>query len=109
VVEVKTPGQAAGVQVTVDRDLKRSDYSSITEGQVAPYGGATLHYHHVTVSSWPAIQIERYTGSQVDGIFTITNTHRYSFQVQMITGTPPFPASSLGGYRTIVHTMQLPF
>ena len=109
VVDVRTPHQAVGIQVTVDQDLKRSDYSSIPEGKVAPYGGATLHYHHVTVSSWPSIQIQRYTGSQVDGIFTIANTHRYSFQVQMITATPPFSADALTGYQTVVRTIHLPF
>jgi hypothetical protein len=107
VLTVKVPKNVAGVQVTVDQNL--SHYSSISEGTVSPFYGDTLHYHHLTVSGWPAIQIERYTGKTLDGISTITNTHSNSFDVQMITGTPPFTADVLSGYHTIVKTMKLPF
>jgi hypothetical protein len=106
---VKVPNNSAGIQVTVDQNLAGSQYGGIPEGKLVPYGGDTLHYHHLTVSGWPAIQIERYTGQTLDGISTITNTHSNSFDVQMITATPPFTGDVLSGYHTIVRTMKLPF
>lgn len=106
-LNVKTPGNAAGIQITVDHDL--ANYSSIPEGDVVPYGADTLHYHHLTVGGWPAIQIDRYNGKQLDDISTIVNTRTYSYQVQMLTGTPPFSSSALSGYHTVVQSMKIPF
>lgn len=109
VVTVQVPGNSAEVQVTVDRDLV--DYRSIAEGAIAkaPGGADTLHYHHLRVSGWPAIQIQRFSGTKIDEIDTITNTHQYSFDVRMVTGTPPFTADAQSGYNTIVSTLNLPF
>lgn len=110
VVDVKTRGNQAGVRITVDHNLL--NYSTIPEGKIAPDpngGPDTFHYHRLTVSGWPAIQIERFNGTKVDSIDTITNTHDYSFDVQIITGSPPFPADISDGYNTIVQTLHLPF
>lgn len=107
VLPVKTPGNAQGIQVAVDRNL--TQYATIPEGKVVPYGADSLHYHHLTVGGWPAIQIERYNKGTLDGIFTITNTTRYSYNVEMITGTPPFSSDALAGYHTIVKALKLPF
>jgi hypothetical protein len=110
VLNITTPVSVAGARITVDKDMV--DYTNIPEGKIAndPNGGPdTFHYHHLTVSGWPSIQIERFSGTQIDGIDTITNTHQYSYDVQMITPSPPFPAKVLSGYRTIVKTLNLPF
>lgn len=107
---ITTSDSVAGARITVDNN--RVDYSKIPEGKIAndPNGGPdTFHYHHLTVSGWPSIQIERFSGTKIDGIDTITNTHSYSYDVQMITAYPPFSPKVMAGYRTVVHTLKLPF
>lgn len=110
VVDLTVPSGSVGMEVTVDKDL--ISYSTIPEGKVAPDpngGPLTYHYHHTKVSDWPAIQIERFHGTTFDSIDTIANTRQYSYDIRAITGTPPFSASFMSGYQTIVKTMKLPF
>jgi len=98
----------ANLQITVDQNLQ--DYSTIPEGKIAndPNGGPdTFHYHHLQVSSWPSIQIQRYSGSSVDEVDTITNTRQYSYDVRMLAGGSPFSASTTTGYYTIVRRLRL--
>lgn len=109
-LNITTPVSVAGARITVDQN--RVNYSDIPEGKIAndPNGGPdTFHYHHLNVSGWPSIQIERFNGTKIDGIDTITNTHQYSYDVQMITPNPPFSPSVIAGYRTLVRTLKLPF
>ncbi|MDQ2745024.1 MAG: hypothetical protein M3Z66_22395 [Chloroflexota bacterium] len=110
VVPVTTPHNIAGVQVTVDHQV--IPLPTFVEGRVAadPSGGPdTFHYHHLKVSGWPAMQIKRYSGTTVDGVFTIINTRTLSYQVEMITAQPPFPPTAFNGYNTIVRTLKIPF
>lgn len=108
-ISFTTPGNAAGIQVQVDRQV--TPFPAFQEGHVAhdPSGPDMLHYHHLRVSGWPAMQIQRYNGSKVDGMFTIVNTHSLSFTIEMVTPNPPFSANSVSGYDTVVRTIKLPF
>lgn len=108
-VSFSTPGKAAGVQIQVSRQV--TPFPPFIEGHVAhdPNGPDMLHYHHLRASGWPAMQITRYSGTQMDGIFTIINTHTRSFTVEMVTPNPPFSAAATAGYNTMVRTIKLPF
>jgi hypothetical protein len=110
IVDITTPGNAEGVQLTVDTDL--TPYASIPEGKVVndPNGGPdTLQYHHLVVAGWPALQVKRFNGTVVDSYDTIVNTHDHSYDLRMATGTPPFPATALQAYNEILRTLKLPF
>lgn len=108
-VSFTTPGKVAGVQVQVSRQV--TPFPTFQEGHVAPdpSGPDMLHYHHLRVSGWPAMQIQRYNGTQVDGMFTFINTRALSFTVEMITPNPPFSTRTLSGYNTMVRTIKVPF
>lgn len=108
-VSFTTPGRAAGVQIQVSRQV--TPFPSFQEGHVAPdpSGPDVLHYHHLRVSGWPAMQIRRNTGSTVDGMFTIINTRTLSFTIEMVTPNPPFSTRTVSGYNTMVRTIKLPF
>lgn len=109
-VHITPPSSQVDFRVTVDKSLQ--DYSTIPEGKIVndPQGGPdTFHYHHLNVSSWPAIQIQRFSGTTVDEIDTITNTHQYSYNVRMLSATPPFPANVMDGYNRVVRTLRVPF
>ncbi len=108
-VNFTTPGKVAGVQIQVSRQV--TPFPPFVEGHVAqdPNGPDLLHYHHLRVSGWPAMQISRYSGTKVDGLFTIVNTRTLSFTIEMVTPNPPFSAASNAGYSTMVHSIKLPF
>lgn len=108
-VNFTTPGKVAGVQIQVSRQA--TPFPPFAEGHVAhdPNGPDMLHYHHLRVSGWPAMQIERYSGTKVDGLFTIINTRTLSFTIEMVTPNPPFSTRSTAGYNTLVRTIKLPF
>jgi hypothetical protein len=110
IVDITTPGNNEGVQFTVDQDL--TPYIRIPEGKVVPNPGGgpdTLQYHHLTIAGWPALQVRRFTGAVVDSYDTITNTHDHSYDLRMATATPPFPATALRAYDTVLNTLKLPF
>ncbi len=110
VVNVNTPNNVEGVRIQVDRHV--IPLGTFQEGHVAPdpSGGPDMfHYHHAHVSGWPAMQVQRYNGSKIDGIFTIVNTRTLSFTIEMVTPNPPFSRSALSGYDTILRTIKLPF
>jgi hypothetical protein len=108
-VNFSTPSKVAGVQIQVSRQV--TPFPPFVEGHVAhdPNGPDMLHYHHLRASGWPAMQIERYSGTKVDGMFTIINTHTLSFTIEMVTPNPPFSAGATAGYKTMVRTIKLPF
>jgi hypothetical protein len=110
VLTLQTPNRQVGVDVTVDHDP--IPFPTFPEGKVAhdPSGGPDLfEYHHAKVSSWPAMRILRYSGKQVDGYFTVVNTHSQSYQIRMITGNPPFKASQITAYMAMVRSFKIPF
>lgn len=108
IVSVSIPGNAEQAQVTLDRNLLA--YQSIPEGKEVPAGnGSFYRYHHTTLAGWPAIQVQRINSGKADEIDTIANTHDYKYDVRMVTGTPPFDASSTSGYRQIVRSLKVPF
>lgn len=109
-VNLKTPNNVVGVRIQVDHQV--TPFPPFEEGHVAPNPGGgpdMLHYHHMHVSGWPAMQIQRYNGTKVDGMFTIVNTRSLSFTIEMVTPYPPFSRSTLSGYNAIVRTIKLPF
>jgi hypothetical protein len=110
VVSITTPGSQEGVEFTVDQQIQ--DYSKIPEGKVVPAPGGgpdTLQYHHLVVAGWPALQVKRFSGQQIDSYDTIINTHDHSYDLKMATGTPPFPPSAVDSYNALLRTLQLPF
>jgi hypothetical protein len=110
VVDINTPGNTQGVEFTVDQSIQ--DYSKIPEGKVVndPSGGPdTFEYHHLMVAGWPAIQVKRFNGTNVDSYDTIVNTRDNSYDLKMATGTPPFSASALRSYNKVLSTLKLPF
>lgn len=110
VLPIHIPGDVGDLEITMDGDVVQ--FPSFVEGHCAPdpRGPAnTFCYYHAHVSGWPAMHINRISGGQIDSIDTITNTHTRSYDVRIVTGTPPFPANVMSGYKTIVRTLKVPF
>jgi hypothetical protein len=96
--------------VTVDGDVV--PLPSFQDGEVRPDPNSSAHtfqYFHTTLSGWPAMRVNRFTGKQLTEKDTIANTHSRSYDVRMLTVNPPFAAAVNRGYATIVRTMKVPF
>jgi hypothetical protein len=110
ILPITVPGGAAGLEVTVDGNVFQ--IPTFSDGKIAPdpSGGPDFyHYYHATVSSRPAMRVERWSGKNMDEVDTLANTSKYSYDIRMDTGSPPFPAGVTAAYATIVTTMKLPF
>lgn len=110
IVDLRPKDNSVDFQVTVDRNV--IPIPAFPEGKIAhdPNGGPDIyHYHHLNVSGWPAMGIQRFNGSQVDGLFTIINTHSLSYQVRMIVANPPVNQSQTNDYNMVVHSLKIPF
>jgi hypothetical protein len=108
-LDVKLPTNAAQLSITVDGNVQT--FPQFTNGHhgTIPGDPHDYVYFHDKLSGWPAMRIKRYTGKQITEIDTIANTRTRSYDVRMLTATPPFSPDSLAGYETIVHTMKVPF
>jgi hypothetical protein len=110
VLDITVPNSSAEVSVTMDRDV--IPFPSFPNGKTAPDPNGPTHtfqYFHARVAGWPAMDIRRFTGKQITERDTITNTTSRSYDVRALTVNPPFSASLISGYETIVHTLKLPF
>lgn len=109
VVDITLPRNEAGLSVTVDGDIQQfPKFPNGRRGRI-PGDPHTYVYFHRTVSQWPAMRVERYSGATLNEIDTIVNTRKASFDVRMITSNPPFSSRATYGYDTIIRTLKLPF
>lgn len=108
VVPVTAPGDVAQLEVTVDgRVFQIPDF---TDGKTAPAGGdATYHYFHARVGGLPAMRVERREAQKTNEVDTLFNTRTRSYDVRILTASPPLSVSSLQAYRTIVGSISVPF
>ena len=53
--------------------------------------------------------IRRFTGKQITEVDTVTNTRTRSYDVRMLTATPPFSADITQGYNHVVSSLKVPF
>jgi hypothetical protein len=109
-LDLTVPQDAAQVSVTVDADVVQ--FPAFADGKTAPDPNAPSHtfqYFHAQVAGWPAMVIRRFTGKQITEEDTITNTRTRSYDVRMLTATPPFSASVTQGYKRVVKSFKVPF
>jgi hypothetical protein len=110
VLDISIPKNAAQLSLTVDADV--TPFPAFTNGHTAPDPNGSTHtfqYFHARVAGWPAMVIRRFTGKHVTEIDTITNTRSRSYDVRLLTATPPFPASVNQGYKHVVSSLRVPF
>ena len=110
IVPLDEPNRGAHIEVTVDGDVIQ--LPAFQEGHIAPAtdgSPAEMQYFHAHLSGLPAMRIHRIVNKQIDEIDTIANTQRQSYDVRMITGTPPFTQAALNTYRLLTTSLQVSF
>lgn len=110
ILDVKVPQDVAQVSVTVDGDV--APFPAFQNGKTSPDPNGPTHtfqYFHARVAGWPAMVIKRYTGKQISEIDTVTNTRTRSYDVRMLTISPPFPSDITQGYAGMVKSFTVPF
>lgn len=110
ILDVSVPNNSAQLSITVDTDV--TQFPPFTNGHTAPDPSGSAHtfqYFHARVAGWPAMVIHRFSGKQITEIDTVTNTRSHSYDVRMLTATPPFSSDALAGYHTIVRSLTVPF
>jgi hypothetical protein len=109
-LNLKVPQDAAQLSITVDGDVV--PFPAFADGKTAPDPNGPTHtfqYFHAHVAGWPAMEIRRFTGKQITEVDTVTNTRTRSYDVRMLTATPPFPSSVTSGYARVVKSLKVPF
>jgi hypothetical protein len=109
-LDLTIPQDAAQVSVTVDADVVQ--FPAFADGKTAPDPNAPSHtfqYFHSRVAGWPAMVIRRFTGKQITEEDTVTNTRTRSYDVRMLTATPPFSSTVTQGYQRVVKSLKVPF
>lgn len=109
-IDLSIPGNASECKVTVTANP--GAIPSFANGLIVkdPAGGPDkFHYFHLRAAGHPAMRVYRWSGNSIDGIDTFIDVGRYGYAVRMITGLPPFQASAVTGYNTIVKSLSLPF
>lgn len=110
ILDISVPQDAAQLSVTVDADVV--PFPSFQNGKTAPDPRGPTHtfqYFHARVAGWPAMVIRRFTSKQITEIDTVTNTRTRSYDVRMLTATPPFPSGITQGYNDLVKSFKVPF
>jgi hypothetical protein len=110
ILSISVPQDVAQLSVTVDGDV--TPFPPFSNGHTAPDPNGPTHtfqYFHAHVAGWPAMVIHRFSGKQTSEIDTVTNTRTRSYDVRMLTATPPFPSDITAGYNHIVKTFKVPF
>jgi hypothetical protein len=110
ILAISVPQDAAQISVTVDGDV--TPFPPFANGHTAPDPNGPTHtfqYFHATVAGWPAMVINRFSGKQITEVDTITNTRTRSYDVRMLTATPPFPSDITAGYNHVVKSFKVPF
>jgi hypothetical protein len=110
VLDISIPKNTAQLSVTVDADV--TPFPAFTNGHTAPDPNGPTHtfqYFHAHVAGWPAMVIRRFSGKQVTEIDTVTNTRSRSYDVRLLTATPPFATSVNQGYSQVVKSLKVPF
>lgn len=106
-----TPAADSTAQLEITVDSVVTHIPDFPNGKIAkdPNGPEMLHYRHLRVSGYPAMEIGRFGGKIMDGLFTLVATRTRTYQIRMITGEPPFKQSTINGYETIVGSLKLSF
>ncbi|GAC1444128.1 MAG: hypothetical protein NVSMB52_03120 [Chloroflexota bacterium] len=110
IVTVNIPGSSANLEVTIDGQV--IPFPPFQDGHTSPSQDGspnTLQYFHDQVSGLPAMRVERIHQNQVDEIDTLVNNRRKSYDVRMVTGTPPFSTTVRNGYSVVTRSLTLPF
>jgi hypothetical protein len=110
ILDISVPNDAAQLSVTVDGDV--TPFPPFSNGHTAPDPNGPTHtfqYFHANVAGWPAMVIHRFSGKQITEVDTVTNTRTRSYDVRMLTATPPFPSDITVGYNHVVKTFKVPF
>jgi hypothetical protein len=110
VLNVSIPQNVAQLSVTVDNNV--TPFPPFTNGHTAPDPNGPSHtfqYFHARVAGWPAMMIRRFSGKEITEVDTIANTRTRSYDVRMLTATPPFPSTVTLGYSQVVKSLKVPF
>jgi hypothetical protein len=110
ILDIAVPHNSAQVSVTVDGDV--TPFPAFSNGHTAPDPNGPTHtfqYFHAHVAGWPAMVIHRFSGKQISEMDTVTNTRTRSYDVRMLTATPPFSSDVTVGYNQVVKTFKVPF
>lgn len=110
IVTLHPPDNSVGFEITADHDV--IPFPTFQEGHIAPNPGGgpdMLHFHHARLSGWPAMEIQRYNGPNVDEIDTIINTRTISYQVRILTANPPLSATQNAAYNQVLNSLKIPF
>jgi hypothetical protein len=110
VLDISIPRNSAQLSVTVDADVV--PIPPFQNGHTAPDPNGPTHtfqYFHARVAGWPAMVIRRFTSKQITEVDTVTNTRTRSYDVRMLTATPPFSSDITAGYNHVVTSFTVPF
>ena len=110
VLDITLPGSEAGMSVELDGAVRPLPLTFVNGKRSHITGDPhTYVYFHRTVTQWPAMRVERFSGTKMNEIDTIFNTRKESYDIRTIAANPPFTSRALAGYDTIVRTFKPPF